>query len=481
MAPSIWGIVTRVLGVVLLIGVNAFFVSAEFAVVTARRTRIDQLAREGRTGARIVQRWLASQQNKDAFIAAVQLGITIASLALGYLGEEAFRSILEAALHGVPVPPSLEGVLSTLPLIISLTVVTGMHVVLGEQVPKVTTLRAPERVAVMTAPWMALFERVFYPFIWLLDRMTTGFLRMFGVEPVGHHSTLYTVEELRQIVRESEEQGVLEAQEEEMLQAVFRLRSLRGSQVMVPRTEMVCVPADATLAEVAELVAQTALTKFPVYEGDLDHIIGVVHLKDLVSQVLEGNRDTPVRTLVREALFLPETVPAADLLSAFRRARQHIAILVDEYGGTAGLVTLEDLLEEIVGEVQDMFDRAVPTIQPLPDGSVLVDGLVQIEEVNEALGLSLEDPYYTTIGGLVMGRLDRVPAVGDEVALPEKGVHLRVEEMDGLRVARVRVTRSRTAGDPSGPGDPGAADPTTAHFVFQDDVADPGGRHRADA
>jgi len=446
MEISLWTILLKVLGVFLLIGLNGFFVAVEFSAVASRRTRIDQLAREDGTSARIVQRWVRSQESKDALIAAAQLGITIASLALGYLGEETFHSIVVVLLHGVTVPQSLSNLIHALPLVISLTVVTGLHVVLGEQVPKVASLRTPERVALLTAPWMNLFQRTFHPFVWMLDRAAIGVLRLLGMEPVGGHPAIYTVDELRQIVRESEEYGVLAEQEEQMLQAIFDLRAVRASQVMVPRTEMVCVPADATLEQLAELAAQTSLTKFPVFEGDLDQIVGVVHVKDMVRLMLaQGGAQVPARSLMREAFFLPETVSVADLLTAFRRARQHIAILVDEYGGTAGLVTLEDLLEEIVGEVQDVFDRAEPGIQWLSDGSALVDGLTQIEEVNEAFHLSLEDPNYTTIGGLVMGLLDRVPTVGDEVAIEDQGVRLLVEEMDGLRVARLRVTREEGA------------------------------------
>ena len=224
-----------------------------------------------------------------------------------------------------------------------------------------------------------------------------------------------------------------------MLQAVFDLRALRASQVMVPRTEMVCVPDDMHLQDLARLAARTSLTKFPVFADDLDHIIGVVHVKDIVRRMLEQDTEMSARELMRETTFLPETVSVADLLSALRQARQHIAILVDEYGGTAGLVTLEDLLEEIVGDVQDAFDQAEPEIRLLPDGSALVDGLTQIDDVNEILGLALDDPHYTTIGGLVMGRLDRVPVKGDELSLDEHGIKLLVEQMDGLRVARVLV------------------------------------------
>ena len=342
------------------------------------------------------------------------------------------------------VSPSLAGVIRALPLVVSLTVVTGLHVVLGEQVPKIATLRGPEGVALKVAPWMDLFRRAFHPFVWLLDRVSSGVVRLLGMEPVGSHSTIYTVDELRQIVRESEELGVLEEEEEHMLQAVFDLRAIRASQVMVPRTEMVCVRGDTRLAELVEQAAGTSLTKFPVFEDDLDEIVGVVHVKDMVRPILEQRADLTARELMREVLFLPETVSVGELLTALRRARQHIAILVDEYGGTAGLVTLEDLLEEIVGDVQDAFDKEEPTIRWLQDGSALIDGLVQIDEVNEMCQVSLQDPYYTTIGGLVMGRLDRVPVVGDELILEDGAVRLRVEEMDGLRVALVRLIRTNS-------------------------------------
>jgi CBS domain containing-hemolysin-like protein len=437
-------IIVKIIGVFLLIGLNAFFVAVEFAVVASRRTRVDQMARGGGAAVRIVQRWVGSQEQKDGLIAAAQLGITIASLALGYLGEETFQSIVEALLHGVQVPDALSGVIRALPLVISLIVVTSLHVVLGEQVPKVAALRRPEPVALFAATPMNVFQRVFHPFVWLLDQASSGVLRLFGVQPVGGHAAIYTVDELRQIMRESEEQGVLEEEEEHMLQAIFDLRTVHASQVKVPRTEMVCISADSTLEELTEITARTSLTKFPVFEGDLDRVIGVVHIRDMVRHVWEAQEqeETPtLRSLVRETIFLPETVSIATLLAAFRRNRQHIAILLDEYGGTSGLVTLEDLLEEIVGEVRDIFEQGEPTIRWQPDGSALVDGMMSIDEVNETFQLSLRDSHYTSIGGLIMGRLDRVPVVGDKVLLAGGKIRALVEEMDDLRVATVRLVR----------------------------------------
>ncbi len=247
------------------------------------------------------------------------------------------------------------------------------------------------------------------------------------------------------MVEESEAGGILGTHEREMIHAVFELGDVLARQVMVPRTEMISVPADASLDNLVALARQYPLTKFPVYEGDLDHIIGIMHTKDLV-RVLGGHRqDTSARGLMREALFLPESISVDELLSQFRKHHQHIAILLDEYGGTAGLVTLEDLLEEIVGDVKDPFDVAEPEIKRLPDGSAALSGLLAIEEVNEAFGLTLSDPNYDTIAGFVLGRLERMATVGDTVEA--NGVRLRVEALDGLRIARLSLFPKQDGND----------------------------------
>jgi CBS domain containing-hemolysin-like protein len=226
-----------------------------------------------------------------------------------------------------------------------------------------------------------------------------------------------------------------------MLHAVFAFGDLVARQVMIPRTEMVCVQADATLEQAIELAAHALLTKFPVYEDDLDHIIGILHTKDIVKTLHSGQQDATVRSLTREAIFLPESVPVDSLLTQFRQRRQHIAILLDEYAGTAGLVTLEDLMEELVGDVQDAFDRPEPGIQRLPDGKIFIDGLVPIEQVNDAFGLNLTDTNYDTIAGYVLGRLGHIGMVGDviEAVSNKRWLRLHVETMDGLRIAGLRL------------------------------------------
>lgn len=425
------------LGVAFFVFLNAFFVAAEFGLVSVRPTRIEELVEQGNANAVVVRRALA---DPDRFIAATQLGITVASLSLGWIGEPALARLLVPVLAFLPQRWS-DAAAHSIATTVAFIGITFLHVVVGELAPKSIALQNPERTALFVARPTEVALVLFRPAIWALNGAGNVLLRLIGIRPASGHERVHSIQELRMLIESSQEEGVLEEEEERMLKSIFDLRAMRAEQVMVPRTEMTCVPADATLQEVAHVAAQTALTKFPVFEEDLDHIIGVLHVKDVVLPITRGEGNLAAHALMREALFLPDTVAVGELLAAFRRARQHIAILLDEYGGTAGLVTLEDLLEEIVGDVQDAFDHTEPAVRWQADGSALVDGLLQIEEVNETFGLALEDAYYTTLGGLVMGRLDRIPAVGDELTLPEHGIRLRVEKVDGLRAAQLRLTR----------------------------------------
>jgi magnesium and cobalt exporter, CNNM family len=325
-------------------------------------------------------------------------------------------------------------------LLLSLLIATSLQVVLGEQVPKVSALHNPERVALFIARPMQVFSLVFKWFIDMLDWATRQVLALIGLRMLGEHLTVYTVEEIKQILDESEEGGIIQTPEREMLDAIFDLGALVVRQVMIPRTEIIAVEANDPLEEIIQLTSQSTYTKFPVYENNLDQIIGIVHVKDLLRAMQSSDyQDCTARTLVREAIFVPETISVNALLQQFRDNRQHIAIALDEFGGTAGLVTLEDLLEEIVGEVSDPFDKHTPEIQTLPDGSILIDGLTLIAEVNEHLGLDLQEPDYDTIAGYVLGKLGRIPHPGDIVE--GNGIRLRVESMDGMRIAQISLRR----------------------------------------
>jgi CBS domain containing-hemolysin-like protein len=427
-------ILARLLGVIVLVLLNGFFVSAEFALVSIRRTRVEELVAQGNTAAEAVRHAILEP---DRFIAATQLGITLASLGLGWMGEPAFAVLLEPVLR--LLPESLIGpALHSLAGAIAFAIITFLHVVVGELAPKSIALQRTEETALTVARPTIWAERIFKPAIWALNGTGNALLRLFGLEPASGHEMVHSVEEIKMLVEASAHGGVIENAEYEMLDAIFDLRGMLVRQVMVPRTDVVMIEADATLRDLVALHEKHPRVRFPVYEGDADHIVGILHLREVVQRLAAGELDTPVRELAREGLFVPETIRVGGLLSEFREHRQHIAIVLDEYGGTAGLITLEDVLEEIAGDVPDEFEDVVSEITPAPDGSALVDGRTAIEDVNDFFGLHLSDPNYDTIAGYVMGLLERIPQVGDEVAVGN--VRFRVEAMSGLRVGRLRVT-----------------------------------------
>ncbi len=429
---------------------NGFFVAAEFSLVSVRRTRIAELVARGQAGADAVQQAI---ENPDRVIAATQLGITLASLALGWIGEPALAGLFEPLIKRLPATMQTEAT-HTITAAVAFALITFLHVVVGELAPKSIALQNPERTSLFVAGPTLLTERIFKPAIWALNGTGNALLRLVGVNPASGHGLSHSIEELKMLMDASTQSGVVEKEENEMLHAVFDFGEMVVRQVMVPRTEVTAVEASTTLDEIITLATQSTYTKFPVYEENLDQITGIVHVKDLLKAMQSPDCEgCTARTVMREPLFVPETLPVSTLLRLFRDNRQHIAIVLDEFGGTAGLVTLEDLMEEIVGEVSDLFDPVTTGIQPQPDGSVLIDGLTLIEDVNGELDLELVEEYYDTIAGYVMGRLGRIPRLGDTVE--GDGVRLRAEEMDRLRVARVRLSRLEPA--PSKPEEAGSA------------------------
>ncbi len=424
-----------VVSIVILVLANGFFVAAEFSMVSVRRTRIAELVARGETGAEAVQKAI---ENPDRVIAATQLGITLASLALGWVGEPALSHLIYPVITLFPDAFRPE-VSHSLSAAFSFAIITFLHVVVGELAPKSIALQDPERTSLFVARPTLFAEQVFKPAIWVLNGAGNTLLRMIGIQPASGHQLVHSVDELKMLVTASAESGVVEAEESEMLHAIFDFGELVVRQVMVPRTEVIAVEANTPLEDIIGLVTHSSYTKFPVYEDDLDHMVGIVHVKDLLHAMQKADRQGCIaRDFAREPLFVPETISVSALLRHFRDNRQHIAIVMDEYGGTAGLVTLEDLLEEIVGEVSDPFDVNTPEFQKLEDGSVLIDGLSLIEDVNEQLNVNLIDPHYDTIAGYVLGRLGRIARPGDIVE--GDGVRLRVHEMDGFRIARVSLT-----------------------------------------
>jgi putative hemolysin len=443
MESLLWPDLLRLGIVVVLVFANAFFVAAEFSLVSVRRTRIAELAAQGNSSAEAVQE---AMQNPDRVIAATQLGITLASLGLGWVGEPALTHFIEPLVNLFP-PAIRSGLSHSISAGIAFTLITFLHVVVGELAPKSIALQNPENTSLFVVKPTLWTEKIFKPAIWLLNGAGNALLRLIKVQPASGHQLVHSVEELKMLVTASTEGGVVQAEESEMLHAVFDFRSLLVRQVMIPRTEIVAVEADLPLQVIIGLVSESTYTKFPVYDDSLDQILGIVHVKDLLNALLEADHERyTARDFVREGLFVPDTISVSALLREFRNKRLHIAIVLDEYGGTAGLVTLEDLLEELVGEVSDPFDEVNPDFQTLPDGSILVDGMTLIEEVNERLALDLHDADYDTIAGFTLGKLGHIPQLHE--VFEGDGVRIEVDEMDGLRIARLSLNRLDTPRQP---------------------------------
>jgi putative hemolysin len=432
---SLWGL----LGIVALVGANGFFVAGEFALVKVRKTRIDQLVEEGHRVARVTQRQIA---HLDSYIAATQLGITLASLALGWIGEPALAAVIDPPLQLVTGSVSHE-LADGIAIAISFTLITLFHIVLGELVPKSIALQRTEGTALFIARPLYVFARVFGPIVALMNGIGNAVVRLLGLASGGAHVSVHSVEELEMLVSQSREAGVLDPSEEVLLRRVFDFADTTAQQVMTPRTEIVAAPRGVTAAALAELVRVERYTRIPVYEGDLDNIVGLIHVKDLVPRLLGPAHAAPfaVEEILRPVLRAPETAHIESLLAQMQARKAHMTVVIDEYGGTAGIVTLEDIIEEIFGDVRDEFDtRESDTqaeVEPLPGGGASVDGRMKVSDFAGRFGLDLRDSAYETVGGLVFGLLGRAPALGDSV--PLGAYHLQVEALDHLRIARLRV------------------------------------------
>ena len=424
----------RLLAVMALVLANGFFVAAEFSIISVRKTRIDQLLAEGSRMARPVRRAL---DNPDQFIAATQLGITMASLGLGWIGEPALASLLEPLIGWMPARMSA-ATSHTLAATIAFTIITALHIVLGELAPKTVALQYAEKTALVVAKPTELFLRVFHPFIRALNGMGWAVVRMFGLKAASGHGLVHSEEELKMLVTASQEAGVLEEEEEQMLHRVFHFAEFTAAEMMVPRTEMAAIKEDAAMPDIVDVIARGRHTSVPVYRGELDNIIGILFVPDLVRAIASPPPNFNIAAITREALTVPETMKADQLLRQMRRHRTHQAIVIDEYGGTAGLVTFERVMERIVGQLGGDFATGLAAIRRLPDGAAEVDGLALVIDINEQFGLEIDEETYTTIGGYMLGLLGRRPKVGDTVETG--GRVMRVEAVDGLRVSRVRIS-----------------------------------------
>ncbi len=414
----------EVLAVLLIVAGNAFFVAAEYALVTARRTRLNELAENGNRRAKIALRIMDSPVR---FIGTVQLGITAFSIALGAVGEP----IVE---HWIDEPVFSTGIA----FVVSFAFVTYLHVTFGELVPKAISLSKNEQ----TALWVALpVEAVYvvtYPIVWFLQASANAFTRLFGIQPAPAGVVAHTEEDIRMIVAQAEDTGVIKEAEEEMLYKVFDFADKEVSDVMVPRPEVVALSIDLPPDECLQAVIDSPYTRYPVYRETLDDIVGILHVRSLFSALNEqGFANARLNELVRPPYIVPETKDLAALLAEFRRTNQHMAIVVDEYGTTVGIATLEDLLEEIVGEIEDEFDLPDESVERVDERRVRIDGTFPIDDFNEQFGTSLPIEDYHSVGGFVFGLLGRAPEQGDEVG--HDGTRFTVLEVEGSRIEKLEV------------------------------------------
>ena len=427
--------------IAVLIFLNGLFVAAEFSLVTVRRSRVEQLVEEGKAGARRVGRLKA---NTGRFLAVIQIGLT-------------FVGFLAATFAGVSIVHDLSTSLATIPVLapqaelIALLVVTTLvslfTIVFGELVPKAIALGHTERLALLFAGPVDVLGRILAPLVWLLTTFTQAIVRLFGIS--GQEQERVTAEELMILVERGGEQGTIEAEEQQMIGAVLELAQQRVHEVMVPRIDITALPANATLDEIIDTIVSEGHSRIPVYEDSIDNVIGILYAKDLLPVLARGEKPK-VRTILRTPLFVPESILVDDLLHQIQRRKVHIAIVLDEYGGTAGLVTIEDLIEEIVGEIQDEYDVEEPMVEQLSDTEARIDGRASIDDLTETFGIELDRAdrdQYDTVGGLVYNQIGGVPEVGDMVEVD--GLTLTVESTDGRRVGKVLVVK-RAADDDSG-------------------------------
>jgi putative hemolysin len=406
-----------------LILVNAFFVAAEYGLVTSRRTRILELEHQGNRRARSVLRITA---DPPRFIAAMQLGVTIASLAIGALGEQVLAHRFDAVMSGV------------LAVLLALLIVTFLHVVIGELVPKGIALGHPERTALAVSAPVRAFFVVFKPLIWLLQRSTEAILRALRLEPPGAEHEAHSEAELRMLLSSSAAQGEIERGEQEMLYKVFDFADKEAADVMVPRPEVVALSVELSPEEALTVALESPFTRYPVYRGQIDQIVGILHIRDLVAAMRDRGADgLSLESVLRPATMVPETKDLGALLTDFRRTNQHMAIVIDEYGNMEGIVTLEDLLEEIVGEIEDEFDLPDETVEQVDEDTVRIDGTFTIDDFNEQFAVDLPDEDFHTVGGFVFGALGRPAEPGDEVQ--HDGMLFRVDAVEGQRIGRLTV------------------------------------------
>lgn len=428
-------ILTGILVGFFLILLNGLFVAVEFALARVNRTRIEQIVKEGSKTASLVFNAL----NKiDSYISACQVGITICSLALGAIGELTIAKLLIPIVENIVSPELTTFTAHSIALPIALLLVTYFHVVIGEIIPKSIAYVDPQKTVFFLIWPLEIFKLLTSPLVKFLNLSASSILRIFGVTDL-RTTFVYTEDELKMLLNVSQEEGVLEQSEKEMITKIFDFPDTVAREIMTPRTDMVCIEANEIIQDVVNSIIESKHSRIPIYEDSIDNITGVITTRDLLEQINRGNENISVKEIAKPVIKVPESKPIDDLLTELKRKSLQLAILIDEFGGTSGLVTIEDIVEEIVGEIPDEYDIDIEPIQVLPNSDILLAGKLSIDEINEKLGTKFSKEHYDTIGGLTFGLIGKEPNVGDEVE--SNGYIIKVEVKDKQRVKQVRLKK----------------------------------------
>ncbi len=425
----------NVIIIAILITFTAFFVASEFAMVKVRTTRIDQLISEGNKKAEAAKKVIS---NLDGYLSATQVGITITSLILGWLGEPTIRKVLEPIFDWIELPLSLKQVIS---FILAFAIITFFNVVIGELAPKTFAIQKSEQIIMLFAKPMIVFYRLMYPFIWVLNRSARLVTGLFGIKPTSEQEIVLSEEELRMILSQSYESGEINQSEYSYVNNIFEFDDRIAKEIMVPRTEVVTLSRDATMDEIIEIVREEKYTRYPLIDGDKDNILGVVNIKEVLTDCIQQKcaGEQPLLPYIKPVIHVIESIPIQELLVKLQKNRSHMAILSDEYGGTAGIVTVEDILEEIVGEIRDEFDLdELPLIQKKGENHFILDGKVLISEVNDLLGTTLEEEEVDTIGGWFLTQKFDIKK-GDTIN--KEGFTFQILENEGHHILYIEVNK----------------------------------------
>jgi CBS domain containing-hemolysin-like protein len=425
--------------VLLLVLINGFFVAVEFALVSLRRTRIETLAAAGRMGAHSV---LWALDHLDAMLSASQFGITLASLALGAVGESTLAHLFEPLLHRFIPEVAAAWLAHSIAVAIALLVITYLHLVLGEYAPKALGIEKAEPLALATAPLMQLFYGTFKPFIWFINISGIKLLKLFGVHFRPGHHVAYTEEELRYLINASHESGHLQQQEKELIHNVFDFSEMTARKVLIPRTEVTALEDTATFDDVVRVFQISGYSRLPVYHESFDNIVGILHSKDVMQFLLQGNAGKfDLQRALRQPVYVPDTAKLGPVLQKLRRERTHLAVVVDEHSGVEGILTLEDILEEIVGDIQDEHDEALAEkLRQYSEGVFVIDGSLSVRDANRKFKLKLPvSENYTTVAGFLLSQAGRMLSVGDVVEY--EGMRFTVERVMRRRITRIRMEK----------------------------------------